>query len=121
MIGTIPPLDGVPTPATVRFVVAADFSPVVGGRYRREGLFSGERLCQRLSPLLDAGGKVVVELDGVDGYSWEFLEEAFGGLVRLGMAPNALRRKLRLVSEDASLIEEVWRYIGRARTLSTPL
>lgn len=63
--------------------VARDFTPTPGGRYRKEGEYSGEEFRERfLEPVLDQGGQVIVDLDGPEGFTTSFLEEVFGGLVR---------------------------------------
>ena len=67
--------------------IANQFSRFPAGRYRSDGPYSGERFRDDfLLPALQAASKngthVVVELDGVLGYSSSFLEEVFGGVVR---------------------------------------
>ena len=62
-----------------------DFSKYPGGRYITDGPYSGELFReQHLIPALESNEKVVIEFDGAAGYPVSFLEEAFGGLVRLG-------------------------------------
>ena len=67
--------------------VARDFSKYPGGRFRRDGPHSGEemreKLLTKLKELQADRDHLVVELDGAVGYSASFLEEAFGGLVRI--------------------------------------
>lgn len=64
--------------------VAQDFSKYPGGRLKTDGPASGERFRDDfLLPALKASDMVVVYLDGVAGYPHSFLEEAFGGLVRV--------------------------------------
>jgi len=96
--------------------IAKDFSDVPAGRYRADGAFSGEVFREDvLLPALQRDAKVNVQLDGVEGYSSAFLEEAFGGLVRLGrISATALKNQLTLESKDRALLEEVWDYINRA-------
>jgi hypothetical protein len=62
--------------------VARDFTPTPGGRYRAIGKWSGEEFREtKLEPLLRAGHSIIVDLDGAEGFTTSFLEEAFGGLV----------------------------------------
>ena len=73
--------------ADVTISIASDFSQYPAGRTRRDGPNSAERfrediLIPALQKALAAGVRLVVELDGVYGYSSSFLEETFGGLVR---------------------------------------
>jgi hypothetical protein len=69
--------------ATKIINVGRDFSQTPGGRSKDKGPASGEEFRQRLVDILESGDRVVVELDGTEGYGSSFLEEAFGGLVRL--------------------------------------
>tara|TARA_R110002020_G_scaffold10801_22_gene41093 strand:- start:17021 stop:17338 length:318 start_codon:yes stop_codon:yes gene_type:complete len=65
--------------------VARDFSKFPAGRYKAKGKGSGQEFRDKfLVPALDAKERVIIELDGAAGYPPSFLEEAFGGLVRLG-------------------------------------
>lgn len=94
--------------------VARDFSRWPAGRYRADGPFSGEVFRDDiLVPALDKAELVEVELDGARGYGSSFLEEAFGGLVRLGkFTSDQLLKRLRLVSkDDPSLSQEIRSYI----------
>ena len=65
--------------------VARDFTVTPGGRWRRISECSGEEFRDSfLEPAIRRGKPPVsVELDGVLGYGSSFLEEVFGGLVRL--------------------------------------
>ena len=57
-----------------------------------------------------------IHLDGTAGYGSSFLEEAFGGLVRLGVSEKTMTEIIKnLVSEeDPSLIVEVSEYVNDA-------
>lgn len=72
---------------SITFNVADKFTRTPGGRYAQDGGYSAEALRSGyLEELYKAtkpyGKKIVVELDGVYGYSRPFLEEVFGGMVR---------------------------------------
>ncbi|RJS13438.1 DUF4325 domain-containing protein [Corallococcus sp. H22C18031201] len=97
--------------------IARDFSRFPAGRFADDGPYSGQRFRDDiLAPALKEANKVTVELDGTLGYGSSFLEEAFGGLVRLcGFAANDLRKRLSLASADSSLETEIWAYIESAR------
>lgn len=61
-----------------------DFSTTPGARYRHLGKASGEEFRDDvLVPALERDKSLIVNLDGVRGYGSSFLDEAFGGLVRL--------------------------------------
>lgn len=98
--------------------IAKDFSPFPGGRYRAFGRYSGEEFRDDLLiPLLKQEEAVSVILDGTQGYGSSFLEEAFGGLVRSGLARDELQQKLRMIArnpEFKAYISEVWSYIDDA-------
>lgn len=68
--------------------IGSEFSPYPSGRFPKDGQFNGERFrLEHLAPALEkaiqAGSKVVVNIDGVRSFGSSFLEEAFAGLIRL--------------------------------------
>lgn len=95
--------------------IAEDFSRAPAGRCRNDGPRSGEAFRQEhLAPALKEADKVVVHLDGVEGYGSSFLEEAFGGLVRVdGFTGENLRRSLILKTDDDALKYEIREYINQ--------
>ncbi|CBJ37918.1 conserved protein of unknown function [Ralstonia solanacearum CMR15] len=91
--------------------IARDYTDTPAGRNRTDGPFSGERFRDEiLAPAL-RHGEVEVDLDGVLGFGSSFLEEAFGGLIRLGFPLTQLRRDLRIHSSLDVYKERIWRYI----------
>lgn len=83
--------------------IASDFSSTPGGRLRSMGPKSGEEFRDVLASHLTRGEPVTVVLDGVEGYGSSFLEEAFGGLVRMGRWSRAdLQRMLRIEARTAA-------------------
>jgi hypothetical protein len=100
----------------VRVNVGADFSLNPAGRFADDGPASGEIFRDRvLVPLLQKGGPVDVYLDDAEGYGSSFLEEVFGGLVRTKLfAASDLRERLKIFSDDESMIEEIWEYVNNA-------
>lgn len=96
--------------------IARDFSKYPGARYVKLGPGSGEEfreqlLIKRLEALGDQDA-LVIRLDGTKGYGSSFLEEAFGGAVRAGCSFD--KERVRFVSEDPSLVDEIWQYIDQA-------
>jgi hypothetical protein len=83
--------------------IASDFTEFPGGRYRVDGKFSGEEFRDDvLVPALRTHEHVTVVLDGTAGYPSSFIEEAFGGLVRLhGFSRRDLETKLTVVANDS--------------------
>lgn len=95
--------------------LANDFSPTPAGRYRSDGPYSGQAFREDLLVPNLALGEVEVVMDGGEGYGSSFLEEAFGGLVRVeGMKKSRVHQVLRVKSDDQALIEEIWEYVDSA-------
>lgn len=96
--------------------IGKTFSRFPAGRYEKDGPASGEEFRKNvLIPLLNSDVAVIrIELDDALGYGSSFLEEAFGGLVRLGWEAGVLLGRFDLVSDDLSLIDEIRGYIKEA-------
>lgn len=94
--------------------VATDFTRFPAGRYRSDSRFSGEEFREDfIIPALQSGSKVVIELDGTLGYGSSFLDEAFGGLVRLGgFAADFLREHLEFRTDNPVLRAEIDSYLS---------
>lgn len=65
-----------------------DFSTTPGPRFESQGPDSAERfvrdyLFKSIKMAFERNEKVIVHLDGVEGYDVSFLEETFGGLFRI--------------------------------------
>lgn len=90
--------------------VLRDFSRYPGGRYKTDGNWSAERLRDSLIvPALLECDIVVLEMDGPLGYHSPFLEEVFGGLVRL-LGTDVLDR-IEIVTEDERMISKIRQYM----------
>ncbi|MCP3467991.1 STAS-like domain-containing protein [Bradyrhizobium sp. CCGUVB23] len=103
--------------------IASDFSPSPAGRTPADGPFNGQRFREEfLIPALQAatgsGEKVTVNLDGAYSYSSSFLEEVFGGVVRVKkFAPEVLTRQLEISAENpiyASFRRDAQSYLADA-------
>jgi hypothetical protein len=116
MLANPNPQRDVMTTGQTEISVARDFSRFPAGRFRADGPFPGERFRDELLvPALSRGGRVLVNLDGTLGFGSSFLEEAFGGLVRLrGFTAEKLKTTLVLKASDSSLELEIWEYISKA-------
>lgn len=99
--------------ATSRILLATEFSPFPAGRYYTDGPNSGERFREEfLVPALKRSEPVVIELDGTLGFGSSFLEEAFGGLVRVhGYTAAELKALLDLKCSVSTYTKRVWQYI----------
>lgn len=92
--------------------VARDFSKYPAGRYLEDGPANGQLFREKfLIPVLKESKVITIELDGTRGYGSSFLEEAFGGAVRVGFTPSIVKQAFLFVSEDQSLVEEIHDYI----------
>lgn len=102
----------------VEINIATDFSKFPGGRYRKNGKFSGEEFRDdRLLPALEGGDVVTVLIHGTAGYGSSFLEEAFGGAIRAGLTLEQLKKQLVIQATDQSFqtyVDEIWQYINEA-------
>lgn len=83
--------------------IANDFTKFPGPRYRIHGDNSGEEfrdqvLVDALRAAIAAGARLTVILDDVAGYGSSFLEEAFGGLLRVGFTKDDLDRHLQILA-----------------------
>jgi hypothetical protein len=100
--------------------VAREFSVTPGGRYRRISQFSGEEFRETLlEPALRGNEAVEVELDGVLGYGSSFLEEVFGGIVRVmhWTSRQVFDRHIRVTTTRGSWRAEVDGYVDDALAL----
>lgn len=91
--------------------VAKEFSPDLGGRYKKDGPWSGEafrnaKLLDRVEVALRRGEVLHVNFDGVEGTPTSFLEEAFGGLLRARPAwtLDELKKVLRIEAPTTPLL-----------------
>lgn len=77
--------------------IGRDFSDTPGGRYKSDGEGNAEDFRERfLIPVLDEGKKAVVLLDDAEGFPSSFLEETFGGLVRLGYTIDMIKKSIEV-------------------------
>lgn len=101
--------------------IAKDYSDTPAGRYISDGTYSGERFREEfLYPALQENDHVEVNLDETLGYGSSFLEEAFGGLIRVkGMRIDDIKNKLNIVSSRSLYKNRVWEYIEDAQLEKT--
>jgi len=92
--------------------VSADFSDIPGPRYIREGSYSGEDfrerlLLPRLKECIEKGGILQIDLDGTQGYGTSFLEEAFGGLIRVNqLSLSDISDHIIIISEEEPYLKD---------------
>lgn len=101
--------------------IEKDFTWAPAGRYRKHGDYTGQVFRESLLvPALKESNNVTVDLDGVIGYGSSFIEEAFGGLVRVhGYSQEQLKKRLHIKTvEFPSIKQEIWSYISDAEEVS---
>jgi hypothetical protein len=100
---------------TVEVDVGNDFTRYPAGRDFNDGPFCGQVFREKfLQPHLDKREKVVVKLDTALDYGSSFLEEAFGGLIRLGYSKSVIHSLIDFRTEDPILKQEILGYIDNA-------
>ena len=92
-----------------KIVMAEVFSRYPAGRFREDGPFNGTTFRQEhLVPALRDFEKVEVNFDGVAGFGYSFLEEAFGGLIQKeGMDKNFLDTRLFFSTTEPGLEDDI--------------
>lgn len=103
--------------------IGRDFSRVPAGRHSADGDYSGEAFREKLlAPALREFTDVRVILDNTEGFGSSFLEEAFGGLVRVsGFTAEFLRKHLTIeaASKPAQRYKKkILQYIDEAERAS---
>lgn len=104
----------------LRLSIAKEFTPMPGGRYKKEGSYSGEEFRETvlLPKFLEAannGVKLIVDLDGCMGYPSSFLDESFGGLARKFSSKKVKEILVFKSDEQPSLIQIIYDMIEAKR------
>jgi hypothetical protein len=103
----------------MKILKVSDFSMAPGGRFRKDGPYSGEEFrddvlipaIKSLGPNFDE--ELLIDLDGGFGYAASFLDEVFGKLIEKYGAKKGLLNLRFKSDEEPSLLEEIKRYILR--------
>ena len=105
----------------VKISIVENFSRTPGPRYISEGDFSGELfrteiLLPKVVEAMTKNEDILVDLDKASGYGTSFLEESFGGLIRIDKIPyEFLVDHLKIKSEEDDIyVDEIWSYINNA-------
>ena len=96
----------------IRITIATDFSDAPGGRYIKEGPFSGEAIREEiLKPsykrAIEENKKLFIDLDGCYGFPSSFLDESFGGIAREYGCQNILKILEFKSLDQPSLVEVI--------------
>ena len=99
--------------------ICKDFSDIPGGRYISEGEYSGELfrdtlLLGKYREAKEKNTTLQVDFDGCYGFGTSFLEEAFGGMVRVYHEHGLLSRLLIVSTEDETIPENIKKYVEEA-------
>lgn len=91
--------------------ISRDFSKVPGARTESEGPNSGERfrneiLIPRYQEAEKAEELLEIDLDGCYGFATSFLEESFGGMVRI-LKRKGLLSRIKIISNDDETLESL--------------
>ena len=104
----------------MEYIIATQFSRTPSARVESEGKYPGQQLREIIVPMIkeciEKNETFLIDLDGTAGYGTSFLEEVFGGLVRIEhLSYKDLKKHLKIKSdEEEELIEECWSYIEDA-------
>ncbi|MFN0729406.1 STAS-like domain-containing protein [Polaribacter gochangensis] len=106
---------------SIEIKIAKDFSFTPGPRYIDEGKNSGEKfrkevLYPKFKEAIETNKKVIVDLDGTAGYGTSFLEESFGGLIRINkLSYKEILKVLTIITEEEDYLEDdVYEYLNDA-------
>lgn len=91
--------------------IKKDFSDMPGGRYEKEGPYSGEEfrkkiLLPKYNEAEQTNQELQINFDDCYGFATSFLEEAFGGMVREHNKKGILSR-IKIISNDDETIQDL--------------
>lgn len=103
----------------IKIKISDDFSDIPGGRYIAEGDYSGELfresvLLKKYTEAVEQGTSLEIDFDGCYGFGTSFLEEAFGGMVRIHHKHGMLKRMRIVSTEDETIPGNIRKYVKEA-------
>jgi hypothetical protein len=105
----------------MKIKIAEDFSRIPGARFPEEGNYSGQDfrnniLLPKLEKAMLNHEKLEIDLDGTAGLGTSFLEEAFGGLIRINRKnyDDIINTLFFISNDDTEYIEEILTYMKEA-------
>jgi hypothetical protein len=92
--------------------IAKDYSDTPGGRFIKEGPFSGEDfretlLLPKYILAIDNNETLIVNMDGCFGYPSSFIDEAFGGLAKIYGSSEVLKHIDIISNDEPGLVEKI--------------
>ena len=99
--------------------IAKEFSETPGARYISDGDYSGELFYNTIlkpafETVLNSNKKLIIDLDGTQGYATSFLDEAFGRLSQEFSERKVLEKVDFISTEEPYLKNEIKEYINEA-------
>lgn len=99
--------------------IAKDYTDAPGGRYKKDGEYSGEDFREKLLypkyvEAIESGEKLQVNLDGCYGYPSSFVDEAFGGLARQLKRRDILDNMEVISNDEPGILDDIKKYIAEA-------
>ncbi len=92
-----------------------DFSKYIGGRERRISQFSGEDFRKRfLDNNFTKYDRIHIELDGVLGYPWDFLDEVFGVIAKR-YGKEKFWEKINLISAHNYVTDKITYIVNHSK------
>lgn len=103
----------------MKIVIAKDFSDTPGGRTIAEGDFSGELFREKIllpqyHEAISKKEKLEIDFDGAFGYPPSFLDESFGGLVKIIKQKNILDNIIIISNDDLTIERKIRKYVSDA-------
>ena len=103
----------------MKIIIAEEFSDTPGGRMIAEGDFSGELfredlLLPRYKKALEKHEKLEIDFNGAFGYPPSFLDEAFGGMVKILHERNVLDNIIIISNDDLTIERKIKKYVTDA-------
>jgi hypothetical protein len=105
----------------MKIKIATDFSRIPTARTPEEGEFGGiefrqKILLPKLKEAISNKEKLEIDLDGTAGLGTSFLEESFGGLIRIDkMDYKTVLDTIVLISiDDLDYVDEIYTYLKEA-------
>ena len=105
----------------MKIKIATDFSRIPGARFPEEGDFSGQQFRQeillpQIKKAIENKEKLEIDLDGTAGLGTSFLEESFGGLIRIDKLDyqTIINTLIFISNDDPEYIDEINNYLKEA-------
>lgn len=101
----------------MKISICRDFSKTPGARYILDGPHSGEEFFEKVldnafRDSLDNKEKLVIDLDGTEGFATSFLDEAFSRLAAKYGSKNVLDNLQIISNDEPDWVEEIQSYIS---------